>query len=67
MKQKKPTMNEVKEAISIILKRLDDLYNVVQQTNVTFTEYILFQKTGDEFTKHLKEKFEKNKEDNDAK
>ena len=61
-KNKKPTMNEVSQAISILIKRMDDLYNVVQQSNLTFTEYITFKKEGQGFTEYLKDKYDEGKQ-----
>jgi len=61
-KNKKPTMNEVRQAISILIKRMDDLYNVVQQSNLTFTEYITFKKEGQDFTEYLKDKYDEGKQ-----
>ncbi|QDP50638.1 MAG: hypothetical protein Unbinned1966contig1000_13 [Prokaryotic dsDNA virus sp.] len=61
-KNKKPTMNEVRDAIAVMIRRIDDLYKVMHQSNLTFTEYLMFKKEGDKFTEHLKEKYDK-KED----
>ena len=61
-KNKKPTMMEVRDAIAILIRRLDGLYNVVQQSNLTFTEYLTFKEEGDNFTEYLKEKYEKEPE-----
>lgn len=57
-KSKKPTMNEVRQTIGILIKRMDDLYNVVQQGNLTFTEYITFKQDGKSFTEYLKNKYD---------
>ena len=62
-KNKKPTMNEVRDAIAIIIRRVDELYKVMQQSNLTFTEYLMFKEEGDDFTKHLQKKYDEKKED----
>ena len=56
-KNKKPTMMEVRDAIAILIRRLDGLYIVVQQSNLTFTEYLTFKEEGDNFTEYLKDKY----------
>jgi|TARA_X000001382_G_C3168259_1_gene178623 hypothetical protein len=62
-KNKKPTLNEVRDAISIIIKRMDGLYQAFQQNNLTFTEYLIFKNDGDKFTEHLQNKYDKGEDD----
>ena len=66
MKSKKPTMNEVKSAIGMLIERMDGLYQAVQQSNLTFTEYVLFKEDNVTFTEYLKERFKESDSAKDA-
>ena len=55
-KKKKPTMMEVKGAISELIKRTDYLHHELSRTNFMVQEFISFKKNTEEFTKYLQDK-----------
>ena len=69
-KKKKPTMMEVKGAISELIKRTDYLHHELSRTNFMVQEFISFKENTEEFTKYLQDKvntqeqeYKDNKED----
>ena len=55
-KKKKPTMMEVKGAISELIKRTDYLHHELSRTNFMVQEFISFKENTEEFTKYLQDK-----------
>ena len=62
-KNKKPTMNQVKDAINYIIGVLSDQQTQLNQNDSVTASYIEFNKDGKKFNKFLKEKIEKSKKE----
>ena len=58
---KKPTMMEMKNVVSNIIKSIDDLYKYMQSLDMTLTHYIDFKKDRNKFDKSIKKMMEDNK------
>ena len=65
MKNKKPTMMEVKQAIGELINRTNELNYQLKRTQFTFSEFIEFKKDNDEFTKYLEKKLKEQEEKNE--
>ena len=61
---KKPTMMEMKNAVSNVIKHVDQLYQYVQSLDLTLSEYIKFKSDETTFNDHCKKVVEKQKEEN---
>ena len=58
---KKPTMMEMKNVVSNIIKSIDDLYKYMKSLDMTLTHYIDFKKDRNKFDKSIKKMMEDNK------
>ena len=55
-KDKKPTMNQVKNAINNIVRELGSLFKITKGIDTTLLSYIDFKGDTDKFIKFLKKK-----------
>ena len=68
MKDKKPTMMEVKNAISNLIQDIVSLNKKITAIDRILNMYVSFQNNGDEFKKYIESELKKleKKEDNDV-
>ena len=68
MKDKKPTMMEVKDAISNLIQDIVSLNKKITAIDRILNMYVSFQNNGDEFKKYIESELKKleKKEDNDV-
>lgn len=58
-KQKKPTLNEVKQVVENLIHDLTIVNNKVDTVSLILNDYVLFKDDVDGFTEFLKERKEK--------
>ena len=61
MKNKKPTMAEVKNVINNLINQMTYTQNNVRELNYLFDTFVEFNSNTEQFEKFLKEKIEKDK------
>ena len=52
---KKPTMMEMKNVVSNLIRSTDDIYKYLQSLDITLTQYINFKKDRESFDGYIKE------------
>ena len=65
-KDKKPTMNQVKNAINNIVRELGSLFKITKGIDTTLLSYIDFKGDTDKFIKFLKKKQQEENENKDT-
>tara|TARA_R100000152_G_C6730237_1_gene155011 strand:- start:532 stop:789 length:258 start_codon:yes stop_codon:yes gene_type:complete len=60
---KKPTMMEMKNAVTNVIRHVDQLYQYVQSLDLTLSEYIKFKSDETKFNDHCKNIVEKQKKE----
>ena len=63
-KPRKPTMNEMKNVVNGVIREVSNIYRILKGIDTTLSQYVEFKNDKEVFTKYLKDKLKKAKEEN---